>query len=85
MSRSEGDGNRTRNLRIDSPVGYSVTEEPTEVCNAPPTNNSRFNNSQQQNQQLDVYLEDLIDAWPTLPGPVKAGIKAMVEAVRASK
>ena len=27
----------------------------------------------------------VVAAWPTLPGPVKAGIKAMVEAGRGSK
>jgi len=26
----------------------------------------------------------MIDAWPTLPEPVKAGIRAMVEAARSS-
>jgi len=32
----------------------------------------------------DSELASVIDAWPRLPGPVKAGILAMVEAAKQS-
>ncbi len=32
------------------------------------------------NSALDDHLRRLIDAWPTLPEPMRAGILAMVEA-----
>jgi hypothetical protein len=31
---------------------------------------------------LDANLARLIDAWPTLPGAIRAGILAMVDATR---
>ncbi|MCZ6446214.1 MAG: hypothetical protein O6758_08515 [Planctomycetota bacterium] len=36
--------------------------------------------SEGENAQIDPDLQCLIDAWPTLPKPVKAGIVAMVRA-----
>ncbi|MCH8153450.1 MAG: hypothetical protein IH830_13885 [Planctomycetes bacterium] len=36
--------------------------------------------SEGQTVQLDPDLQHLIDAWPTLSKPVKAGIVAMVRA-----
>ena len=34
--------------------------------------------------QIDACLASVIEAWPTLPGPIKAGILAMVRAAGRS-
>ena len=38
----------------------------------------------QKPSKTDPDLAKLINAWPTLPEPLKAGIRAMVEAARSS-
>ena len=78
---NEGDGARTRNLRIDSPVLYFTTADSVtsydeqSACTSSNTSNST------QNLPPDADLQAVIDAWPTLPAAVKAGILAMVESV----
>ena len=69
-----------------SPTGKSwISAESDNSCDDAPANDSRFDSIQQQNRPLDGDLAVVVAAWPTLPGPVMAGILAMVEAVRASK
>ena len=82
--KSEGDGARTRNLRIDSPMLGSVSDEDARTCDRSSASTSSSPSScAQEPSKTDPDLAKLIDAWPTLPQPLKAGIRAMVDAARS--
>ena len=76
---------RTFNTRIKSPLQHFTTDDKTNTskpCNA--HTSSSPSSCAQERSKTDPDLAKLIDAWPTLPEPVKAGIRAMVEAARSS-
>ena len=75
--QSESDENRTRNLRIDSPVADSTSDAHTTTSESVSANDrSRDSRS----TRIAPDLQHLITAWPDLTDAVKAGIKAMVQA-----
>ena len=76
---------RTCDLRFRKPPEDTISAESDKSCDDTPANDSRFDSSQQQNRTADTDLAAVIEAWPTLPDALRAGILAMVEAVRASK
>ena len=80
---SEADGTRTRNHRIDSPVHQS--RKPTDSKGLRTDAEPRATHSATlsvKSAPSDPDLSAVIDAWPTLPKAIRAGIVAMV---RASK
>jgi hypothetical protein len=46
----------------------------------PPPGSAKSGAVNAQTQPIDPALAALIDAWPTLPEPIRAGILAMVRA-----
>ncbi len=58
----------------------SATDCAAETCDGPSATPTHTPISSSGNPPLDDELRRLVDAWPTLPGPVRAGILAMVEA-----
>ena len=75
--RSEGDGTRTRNLRIDSPVQESVTHFETNNCDSTISNdNNRRNNGLQ-----DEHLNALAAVLAALPTSERAAVIAHVAAL----
>ena len=80
---SEDDGTRTRNHRIDSPVTTCPNEQSsTEVAAHPsfPLAHSLAYKVQNNSGLADLQL--IVDAWPTLPEVLRAGMLAMVAAAR---
>ncbi len=58
----------------------SVTDGATETCDGAPATPNSSHDSSGGNPPLEDDLRRLVEAWPTLPDPVRAGIVAMVEA-----
>ena len=72
-------GTRTHNQRIMSQNAIHESAEEnahSESCAAPGAAD------ESKNGPIDPDLQSVIDAWETLPDPVKAGILAMVRAAR---
>jgi len=61
---SEGDGTRTRNLRIDSPVQESVTHFETSNCDSTISNDNNRRNNGLQGEHLNA-LAAVLAALPT--------------------
>ena len=80
----EGGGGRTRNLRSDSPattvpnpiIYKPLTSNPSSGCTAGCTR------KQSDTGTPDAELSTIIDAWPTLPEPIKAAIRALLGTVK---
>ena len=77
--KNESDGNRTRNLRIDSPVLPSATNAIDHSYKSSPATPSSTPGNPTENHPSDPDLQRLINAWASLPEPVRAGIVAMVQ------
>ncbi len=60
----------------------SATAEEANACDGTPATPSSTPSSRDGNPPVDADLRRLIDAWPELPAVVRAGILAMVEAVK---
>ena len=81
---NEGGGGRTRNLRSDSPattvpnpiIYKPLTSNPSSGCTAGCTR------KQSDTGTPDAELSTIIDAWPTLPEPIKAAIRALLGTVK---
>ena len=81
---NEGGGGRTRNLRSDSPattvpnpiIYKPLTSNPSSGCTAGCTR------KQSDTGTPDAELSTIIDAWPTLPEPIKAAIRALLGSVK---
>jgi len=76
LTRSEADGTRTRNHRIDSQADESRNPPPEadlrDGCNE--------GTAQIAARPIEPDLARVIAAWDGLPAPVRAGINAMVAA-----
>ena len=74
--KSEADGTRTRNHRIDSPLGQDcnslndkeLRDRASTACTLACTNN-------------DDRLARIVKAWPTLAEPYRAAILALLETI----
>ncbi len=83
MWSNEDDGARTRNLRRDRPdascsksnAGKPVT--PTEAA----ARSAGCSDQQGEGGIPDAELAALVAAWPTLPEPIKAAIRALLGTV----
>ncbi len=73
-------GSRTPNLQITSQVLKSTKRDGTVTCDAPAECVSSTRSSSVPGAAADDDLRRLVEAWPTLPDPVRAGILAMIEA-----
>lgn len=63
-----------------SPSGNSTTTDSVTPCDTDPASaRSRISS------QSDPELQRVIDAWPTLPSALRAGVLAMVEAASRSE
>ena len=58
----------------------SVTHAAAETCDGPSATPTYTPTSSSGNPPLDTDLRRLVEAWGTLPRPLRAGIMAMVEA-----
>ena len=77
---------RTYNLLVKSQLtGVISGDSATPSGTANPTPSSSPSSGAQNTSTTDPDLAAVIDAWPTLPEAVKAGIVAMVEAVRPTR
>ena len=75
---------RTGDLRFTKPLPPVVSGEHTGSCkHSNASTSSSPSSCAQEPSKTDPDLAKLIDAWPTLPEPVKAGIRAMVDAARS--
>jgi hypothetical protein len=74
--RSEADGTRTRNHRIDSQSGESGKDCPGRNLRAGEADGA----APRAARPRDRDLEAVIAAWPRLPEPIHAAIMAMLEA-----
>ena len=73
---------RTGDLSFTKAQAASAKPITKVVCGSAAATPSSSPGSRDENRPLDDDLRRLIDAWPTLPDPVRAGIAAMVEAAR---
>ncbi len=64
--------------RFSRPPPDSVSPEPAQTCEQPPDNSADSSASLAGN---DPDLAAVLQAWPTLPEAIKAGILATVRAV----
>ena len=77
---SEGDGTRTRNHRIDSPhtsnskagIDNQIASTVLVGCSA------GCSEDRDEGGLVDADLAALVAAWPMLPKPIKAAIRALV-------
>jgi hypothetical protein len=78
--RSEDDGTRTRNHRIDSPVKPRCKPNPHKAVTPSADSGCSAGCSDQRSEGdiPDADLAALVAAWPTLPDPIKAAIRALV-------
>ena len=80
--RSEGDGTRTRNLRIDSPVLENANVETKSTCNNANSNTSRFPCSQaQETRVFEPYLTSIEQALGELPGVERDAVAQHINAL----
>ena len=77
---NEGDGTRTRNHRIDSPPISRSNSNPHKEIATPAVAGRSAGRSDEQGEGgvADADLAALVAAWPTLPAPIKAAIRALV-------
>ena len=78
--RKANGGSRTPNLQITSQVLKSIKRDGTATCDAPAERVSSTRSSSVPGAAADPDLRRLVEAWPTLPDSVRAGIPAMIEA-----
>ena len=81
---NEGDGGRTRNLRSDSPPSPVRNPNTAKQLTAIAAGGCSAGCSGEQSEGgiPDAELAALVAAWPTLPEPIKAAIRALVGAAR---
>ena len=58
----------------------SVTDGIAETCEKAPTSARSHHRNRPENPSQDADLRRVVEAWPTLPDPVRASIVAMIEA-----
>ena len=77
---SEGDGTRTRNHRIDSPTAsHSKPKQDKQFTAINDAGCTTGSTSEQGDAAIvDPELAALVAAWPTLPAPIKAAIRALL-------
>ncbi len=71
---------RTYDPLIKSQQGDSASGDPAKTCDGDPATPNSSHDSSSGNPPLDDDLRRVVEAWPTLPDPVRAGILAMIEA-----
>ena len=76
---------RTRDLSFTKARGHSTTHDQTGACESRSATPSSSPSSSGGNPPLNDDLRGLIDAWPSLPEPVRVGIVAMVRAARSTR
>ncbi len=86
MKKADG-GSRTRNLRFTKPVGKIRNPlQPQQVTNPADSVGTPWgqttHNPAHSIAIADKNLQAVIDAWPTLPEAIRAGIAAMVAAAK---
>ncbi len=72
-----GERTRTVNIQLGRLKTQSVSDDPTTTYD---THHQDTSNSP-GNSEIDPELVRLLDAWPSLPAAVRAGIMAIVEGV----
>ena len=75
MGNKAGDETRTHNNQLGRLKTHLVSADGESTCEdhqANPRNNPR--------SSVDIELNAVVEAWPDLPGAVRAGIVAMVKA-----
>ena len=72
---------RTYDPLIKSLRGYFVTGDSVISCDDFLSNNS----SRRSSKIEDADLERILDAWPTLPASLRAGILAMIDVEREQR
>ena len=80
---SEDDGTRTRNHRIDSPLTSHSNPKPHKDNTKSDAAGRSAGRSDEQGEGgiTDADLTALVAAWPTLPEPIKAAIRALIGTV----
>ena len=71
---------RTDDLSFTKARGDSATNDDSRTCDGDSATPSSSPSSSGANPPLDDDLRRLMDAWPTLPEPLRAGILAIVKA-----
>ena len=66
-------------MRIRNPLAEDANVGATGTCGSRVSDDSRIDSSP---RATDAELASLLEAWPSLPRVVKAGILAMIEAAR---
>ena len=74
---------RTGDLRAMNPLLDSVSADGAGDCESPSASTSNSPSSSSTNTRDDPDLHQVIEAWPDLPEPLRAGIVAMVHASQA--
>ena len=80
MLREAGEEIRTPDVQLGKLETHPVSAAESRVSGGDTASPSSSSSSSTANWPLDDDLRRLIDAWPTLPEPMRAGILAMVEA-----
>ena len=80
--KSEGDGTRTRNLRIDSPVLENANVETKSTCNNANSNTSSIPSSQaQETRVFEPYLTSIEQALGELPSVERDAVAQHINAL----
>ena len=77
--RSEGDGTRTRNLRIDSPVDRSAKQVDTYTYSSTPECAAPGAARSARIAATGTDLAVVVDAWPQLPAWARDSIMGIVK------
>ena len=82
---NSGDWIRTSDLRAMNPPADSATIDTAESYKGSMSTPSNSPSSSGAQEQMEHDLRHLVDSWPTLPEPIRAGIMAMVHAIDDSR
>ena len=80
------DGIRTRDIQNHNPIDPRHNLNPANILRPEPPARCSAGRSDQQDEGgiPDAELAALVSAWPTLPAPIKAAIRALVGTVFGS-
>lgn len=81
-TKKAGDETRTRNVQLGRLVTHLASGDEQASYERSTATTSNSPSSSDEKPPDDANLQDVIEAWPTLPEAIRAGILAMVRSQR---